>query len=157
MTENLKHNNKTIEEKARDRYMQEEFLEKVIKYLKVDNLINEHKKEYKTKITNLTDEKQEMEDFIVKYLETFKQDCVNFDGGKLEKKEKVTTKNLSQKNTMSLIFMELQNIVPNSEIRDKFIQNMNKIIDEKKVITKHVKIVRKNKKEKKSTKVKNSN
>lgn len=80
----------TISKQAKDAYMKDEFVEKIVKYIKTDDLIRKETLEFKEKINTLKEEKEEIETFILRYLENADENIINIAGtGKLSKQESV--------------------------------------------------------------------
>ena len=62
------------------------FYETVIKYLKIDDLIREKQTEYREELKTLKDDKNLLEDFIIRYLDKIDENFINIEGkGKLIK------------------------------------------------------------------------
>lgn len=79
-----------ISKNAKKNFMQTEFLEKLMKYVKTDDLIRQETIEYKEKINTLKEDKQELEEFILRYLDSIEQEVIDLSGtGKLTKYESV--------------------------------------------------------------------
>jgi hypothetical protein len=83
--------NDHISRHAKETYIQNELYEKIIKYLKLDDMIKEKQKEISKHIKLLKEKKQEMESFIIGYLDQEEEDFVKIDGeGKLTKTVSIT-------------------------------------------------------------------
>jgi hypothetical protein len=75
-----------ISKEATDNFKKNELLDHIIKYVQIDNLIRDKRKEIREDIKVLNDRKKRMEVFILKYLDDINQEQVNIDGtGKLKK------------------------------------------------------------------------
>ena len=75
-----------IQEDARANFVETTFFERVVKYVKTDNLMRKEAKEHKEKMDTMKTNKQELEDFLVDYLESKKENTININGsGKLTK------------------------------------------------------------------------
>lgn len=80
-----------------DSVIEDSFMEKIVKYIKIDNLIRKETVEYKEKINTLKEEKQEMEAFILRYLDTKDEKVIQIaDSGKLTKYESVRKSSLNK-------------------------------------------------------------
>lgn len=88
---------KEIKKKAKENFLQNDFYEKVIKYVKTDNLIRKETTEFREKINTLKEEKQDLENFILRYLEFQEENVININGsGKLTKYESVRKKGINK-------------------------------------------------------------
>lgn len=86
-----------IKKKAKQTFIQTDFLEKVIKYIKTDNLIRKETVEFREKMTTLKEEKQDLETFILRYLDFQEENVININGsGKLTKYESVRKKGMNK-------------------------------------------------------------
>lgn len=82
---------------AENTVIEDSFLEKIIKYVKIDNLIRKETVEYKEKINTLKEDKTEMEKYILRYLDTADQKVIQIaDSGKLTKYESVRKSGLNK-------------------------------------------------------------
>lgn len=89
--------NEEIKKKAKETYIQTDFFEKVIKYVKTDNLIRKETIEFREKINTLKEEKQDLENFILRYLDVQEENVININGsGKLTKYESVRKKGINK-------------------------------------------------------------
>lgn len=89
--------NEEIKKKARESFIQTDFFEKVIKYVKTDNLIRKETTEFREKINTLKEEKQDLENFILRYLDIQEENVINISGsGKLTKYESVRKKGINK-------------------------------------------------------------
>jgi hypothetical protein len=78
-------------------FIKNDFLEKIIKYVKIDNLIRKETVEYKERVNTLKEDKQELENYILRYLEDKKEDIVFIEGsGKLTKYESIRKSGLNK-------------------------------------------------------------
>lgn len=68
-------NNKYI--KKQEESLNTEFVEKVLKFIKYDDLIKKEKEEFKNTITALEDEKHKLEEYLIKYLQLKDKDIIN--------------------------------------------------------------------------------
>ena len=75
-----------IQKQARQTYVQTELLDRITKYLKIDDKIKEKQKELREYMKVMKDQKQDMEKYILKYLSDVQENIINIDGqGKLIK------------------------------------------------------------------------
>jgi hypothetical protein len=78
--------NADIQKEARENYMQTELLERITKYLKIDNNIKDKKKELQEFMKAAKKQKEEMEKYIIGYLTEVQEEYIKIDGeGKLTK------------------------------------------------------------------------
>ena len=78
--------NEDIQKEARQNYVQTELLERITKYLKIDNAIKEKQKELREYMKSMKTQKQDMEKYIIGYLTEVKEEYIKIDGeGKLTK------------------------------------------------------------------------
>ncbi len=98
-----------IKKKARETYLQTDFVEKVIKYIKADNLIRKETTEFREKINTLKEEKQDLENFIIKYLDMQEENVVNITGsGKLTKYESIRKKSINKDIIQQTIYDQIK-------------------------------------------------
>ena len=75
---------------AKKHFLETDFLEKIVKYVKTDDLIRKETVDFKEKINTLKEEKEHLETYILRYLDSVEEDLVNMTGnGKLIKTESV--------------------------------------------------------------------
>jgi hypothetical protein len=85
------------------------FLEKIVKYIKTDDLIRKKISEHKNEISELKEKKVVLEAQILKYLETIEQKQVNIDGkGKLLRTESIRKGGFNAQLVQQSIFEALQ-------------------------------------------------
>ena len=78
--------NEDIQKEARETYMQTELLERITKYLKIDNNIKEKRKELQEFMKAAKKQKDDMEKYIIGYLTEVQEEYIKIDGeGKLTK------------------------------------------------------------------------
>lgn len=83
--------NEDIQKEAKTNYVQNELLERITKYLKIDNAIKEKQKEIKEYVKAMKEQKDSMEKYIIGYLNEVDEDFIKIDGeGKLIKTTSVT-------------------------------------------------------------------
>ena len=78
--------NEDIQKEARSNYVQNELLERITKYLKIDNSIKEKQKEIREYVKVMKSQKEDMEKYIIGYLNEVNEDYIKIEGeGKLTK------------------------------------------------------------------------
>lgn len=98
-----------IQRKAKQTFIETDFLEKVIRYVKTDNLIRKEAAEYKEKMATLKDEKQELENFIIRYLDIQENNVININGsGKLTKYESVRKSGINKEIIQQSIYDQIK-------------------------------------------------
>lgn len=96
-TKKIKSPKKSSVDEINDSVIEDSFMEKIVKYIKIDNLMRKETIEYKEKINTLKEEKQEMEACILRYLETKNEKVIQIaDSGKLTKYESVRKSGLNK-------------------------------------------------------------
>jgi hypothetical protein len=111
-----------IKKKAKESFIQADFYEKVIKYVKTDNLIRKESTEFREKINTLKEEKQDLENFILKYLDLQEENVININGsGKLTKYESIRKKGINKDIIQQAIYDQIK--------KEKLITDENKIKD----------------------------
>lgn len=89
--------NDDIKKKAKEAFIETDFFEKVIKYIKADNLIRSETVQFREKINTLKEEKQDLETFILRYLDYQEEKIININGsGKLTKYESIRKKAMNK-------------------------------------------------------------
>ena len=68
--------NEDIQKEARQKYVQTELLERITKYLKIDNAIKEKQKELREYMKSMKTQKQDMEKYIIGYLTEVKEEYI---------------------------------------------------------------------------------
>jgi hypothetical protein len=98
---------KQIDEKKA--FMKKDFLEKIVKYMKTDDLIRKETLDYKEKLNTLKEQKEELETYILRYLEAVEEDQINIDGnGKLAKCESVRKSGINKDIIKESIYEQLK-------------------------------------------------
>jgi len=78
--------NEDIQKEARETYMQTELLERITKYLRIDNDIKEKRKDLQEFMKAAKKQKDDMEKYIIGYLTEVQEEYIKIDGeGKLTK------------------------------------------------------------------------
>lgn len=98
-----------IYEQAKQQYIKEEFIEHVVKFVKIDDLMKLENSEHREKINTLKEQKQELEKTILRYLDSINEDIVNIAGnGKLKKYESVQRSSINKDIIKQSIFEQLK-------------------------------------------------
>lgn len=91
--------NQDIEKKATNSFVQNELLERITKYLKIDSKIKEKQKEVREYMRAMKEQKDSMEKYIIKYLEDVNEEYIKIDGqGKLVRTQAVTKGAINNEN-----------------------------------------------------------
>ena len=91
-----------IKSKASQNYVETELVERITKYFQIDEFIKDKQKEMRDAMKQLKKEKDNMEKYIIGYLEHIKEEYVQIDGkGRLVRKVNISkgainTNNISQ-------------------------------------------------------------
>ena len=116
----------TVSKKAKENYMKTGFFERVIKYVKFDDLIRKENAEHRERVSALKEQKDELETFILRYLETIEQDIINIgENGKLTKYQSVRTAALKEDMIKQSIYEQLkkENIVKDENQCKELVEN----------------------------------
>lgn len=82
--------NESIKTEAREKYAKDDFLERVVKYIGIDDLMRKENAEHRERMFTLKEEKANIEKLLLRYLDIIEQDVVNIAGkGKLKKCQSV--------------------------------------------------------------------
>jgi len=82
--------NDEISQRGKDKFFRTELMEKIIKYIKIDDSIKAKQKEIRDQVKVMKTQKEDMEKYIISYLETINEEYVNIEG--TAKLTKTTTK-----------------------------------------------------------------
>jgi len=83
--------NQDIEKNATNAFVQNELLDRITKYLKIDEKIKEKQKEVRECMRVMKEQKEDMEKYIIKYLEDINEEFIKIDGqGKLVRTQTIT-------------------------------------------------------------------
>jgi len=107
-----------IEEEAERLHVSREFQEKVIKYVKFDDLIRKKEKEIK----ELKSQRKPCEEYILKYLEDIDENVIDVSGGKIRKNKYETKAAINQEIIKETLMEDLQD--------EEKIRNIIKKMDE---------------------------
>ncbi len=116
-----------ISQKAHEKYFKTELMEKIIKYIKIDDSIKEKQKEVREQVKCLKTQKMDMEKYIITYLESINQEFVNIEGAaKLTKTVSVSKGAIKHDNIKSSIVdgIKKQNINIDSKKIDELLENV---------------------------------
>ena len=69
-----------ISQRGQDKFFKSELMEKIIKYIKIDDSIKEKQRELREQTKCLKTQKSDMEKYILSYLENINEDYVNIQG-----------------------------------------------------------------------------
>jgi hypothetical protein len=69
-----------ISQRGQDKFFKSELMEKIIKYIKIDDSIKEKQRELREQTKCLKTQKTDMEKYILSYLENINEDYVNIQG-----------------------------------------------------------------------------
>jgi hypothetical protein len=101
--------NEDIQREAKNTYVQTELLERITKYLKIDNSIKEKQKEIREYVKAMKEQKESMEKYIIGYLNEVDEDFIKIDGeGKLMKTTSVTKGAIKTDNIKNSVAMGLK-------------------------------------------------
>lgn len=91
--------NQDIQRKATNSFVQNELLERITKYLKIDSKIKEKQKEVREYMRTMKEQKESMEKYIIKYLEDVNEEFIKIDGeGKLVRTQTITRGAINNEN-----------------------------------------------------------
>lgn len=69
-----------ISQKGREKFFKTELMEKIVKYIKIDDTIKDKLKELRLQMKALKTQKTDMEKYIISYLEAINEEFVNIQG-----------------------------------------------------------------------------
>jgi hypothetical protein len=69
-----------ISQKGREKFFKTELMEKIVKYIKIDDTIKDKQKELRLQMKALKTQKIDMEKYIISYLEAINEEFVNIQG-----------------------------------------------------------------------------
>jgi hypothetical protein len=126
-----------IQEDARANFVETTFFERVVKYVKTDNLMRKEAKEHKEKMDTMKTNKQELEDFLVDYLESKKENTININGsGKLTKYKSIRKGGLNKDIIQKSMYDKLkaENIIDDDDKIKKLVEATYEIMDNRREI-----------------------
>jgi hypothetical protein len=121
-----------ISQKAQDKYFKTELMEKIIKYIKIDDSIKEKQKEIRNQVKCLKTQKSDMEKYIITYLEKINQEFVNIEGTAKLTKTTSTTKGAIKHDNIKLSLLDgikKQNINLDSKKVDELLDNVMEFVE----------------------------
>ena len=99
---------KTIDE-GRERFIENEFKESVVKYIHIDDLIRQEMAEHREKLINLKTMREDLEGYIIKYLDAYEEERVNLgDNQHLTKTQSVRKACINKQLIQDSIFEQLK-------------------------------------------------
>ena len=81
-----------VSQKGKEKFFKTELMEKIVKYVKIDDTIKQKQKELQIQVKALKTQKTDMEKYIISYLEAIKEDFINIEGACKLTKTTSTTK-----------------------------------------------------------------
>lgn len=93
---------------AHQEQISKEFVQKIKKFIKIDDIIRDETKEYREKMNTLKEQKTDLELFIIRYLERVNEDLINIGNDKLSKVESTRTKSLKKEHIQESIYEQLR-------------------------------------------------
>jgi len=121
-----------LSQRAQDKYFKTELMEKIIKYIKIDDSIKEKQKEIREQVKCLKTQKTEMEKYIITYLESINQEFVNIEGSaKLTKTTSTTRGAIKQDNIKTSLVdgIKKQNINLDSKKVDELLESVMEFVE----------------------------
>lgn len=137
---NMNNEDEEIMSKAKDNFIQTDFYEKLIKYVKTDDLIRKETVEHREKMNTLKDEKMQLEEYIIRYLDSKKQDIINHNKGKIIKCESIRKSALNQEVIKQSIYEQLKHekIFDDDEKCKELAEKTFTLMNDKRDVTKRV-------------------
>lgn len=121
-----------ISQRAQDKYFKTELMEKIIKYIKIDDSIKEKQKEIRQQVKCLKTQKADMEKYIITYLESINQEFVNIEGAaKLTKTVSTTRGAIKEDNIKTSLVdgIKKQNINLDSKKVDELLESVMEFVE----------------------------
>ena len=121
-----------ISQKAQDKFFKTELMEKIIKYIKIDDSIKKKQKEIREQVKCLKTQKSDMEKYIITYLESINQEFVNIEGAaKLTKTISTTKGAIKTDNIKSSLVdgIKKQNINLDSKKVDELLESVLEFVE----------------------------
>ena len=137
---NSSYDSDDIEDEAEKINVSKEFEEKVIKYVKLDNLIRKKNAEVK----ELKEQRKPCEEFILKYLDQIGQNTIDITGGKLRRNKSETKTSINS----DVIKKSLQEKISNP----KDVEEILKIMEKNRPLRTSINLKRTSEREKKKNK-----
>lgn len=138
--------NKNIDEEQnkndeKKKFIERDFLEKVIKYIKTDDLIRKETLDYKEKISTLKEQKDNIETYILRYLDTIEEDQIKIEhNGKLSKYESVRKSSINRDIIKDSIYEQLkkENIISDEKKLKELVELTYDTMEKKRDVKKKV-------------------
>jgi len=111
----LDNDDDTISKQAEEAFIDNEFKQHVISFVKFDDMIRERKQEIK----ELTNDKKPCEEFIIKYLESQEESAINLNGQRIIKNQSCTKTALKMDMIKEAILDEIKKIEPEDKARER--------------------------------------
>lgn len=131
-------NDNDYEDGGEEKLIKNKFLENVVKYLKTDDLLKKKQKEHKEELQTLKDDKNELEGFILRYLDRKGENYVEIKGnGKLIKNKSETKSAIKAENIREGILdgLKAEKLIEKEEETLEIINKIMDIIDNKRTVT----------------------
>lgn len=141
-----------ISKESKKNQLTADFKEKVVSYIKIDDLIRKKNDEIK----ELKEKKKPCEDFIITFLDKMEAEFVNVQGGKLVKNQVESKAPIKEDIIKEAIFEELKNnnLVKDEDKANKLLEDILLLLDRKRERKVKVNIKRVMEREKKKKKEK---
>jgi DNA-binding phage protein len=121
-----------ISQKGKDKFFKTELMEKIIKYIKIDDSIKDKQKELREQTKCLKTQKNDMEKYILSYLENIDEDYVNIDGTAKLTKTTTTSKGMIKPDNIKISVLEglkKQNVQIDDKKISALLENVIECID----------------------------
>jgi hypothetical protein len=118
-----------------------DFLDKVVKYVEIDNIIRKETLDYRETINTLKEDKDTLEAYILRYLDKVENDVINIgDNGKLSRQESIRKSAINQNIIRESIFEQLkkEKLVKDDKKGKEFADATFELMDSKREIKKRV-------------------
>jgi len=124
--------NDEISQRAHNKFFKTELMEKIIKYIKIDDSIKEKQKEIRDQVKCLKTQKTDMEKYIISYLENINEEFVNIEGTAKLTKTTTIKKGAIKSDMIKTSVVEgirKQNIQIDSKKIDDLLENVLEFVD----------------------------
>lgn len=145
---NKKISDDEISRNARKTYVETEVKDKVVKYLKIDDIIREQKAVLRNNLKELNEQKQGLEKFILRYLDDVQEDVegekkfLDYGKGKLVKNIKKTPEPIKPENVKESVSTTLKKEFNDDERVSKLLDEILTNIQSKRKIKESISLVR---------------
>ena len=117
--------NDEISQKGKEKFFKTELMEKILKYIKIDDSMKEKQKEVRDQMKVLKTQKEEMEKYIISYLETINEEYVKIgESAKLTRTVSQTKGAIKQDNIKVSIFDQLKKENMGDDKINELLQNI---------------------------------